>query len=129
MSVPIVSIMLREYIHHFFLCEECSTHFVQAFDACEYNRCNRLKQEHPSLVEWTELPMWLLEFHNGVNVRLQAERLERQGRDQAATIEEQQDVLWPPAKECPTCWIHPMKGAASDYNSTIMYRYIRLIYW
>jgi thiol-disulfide isomerase/thioredoxin len=130
LSLPTAALMVREYIHHFFLCEECSTHFVQAFDACEYNRCQRLKDDHTSLVEWQELPLWLLDFHNGVNHRLQIERFQAQGREQtAATIEEQEAVLWPPAKDCPNCWIHPLHGASSAYNSSMMYRYIRLIYW
>ncbi|CAB9505175.1 Sulfhydryl oxidase 1 [Seminavis robusta] len=132
-SVSMASLMLREYIHHFFLCEECSTHFVQAFDACAYRRCQRMIDHNHtsvSLEEWQELPLWLLEFHNGVNIRLQTERWQRQGRQpEPATLEEEEAVLWPPVQECPSCWMHPMNGAASQYNATMMYQYLRLIYW
>lgn len=123
-----VSDLLRFFVQYFLLCEECTNHFLQEYDACSYDRCNRLppKEITGALNNWKQLPFWLLETHNGVNVRLQAERAD--GAKMSAG--QQQSVMWPPVSDCPQCWLE-QNGAdsAKRYNETMMYDYLRLTYW
>jgi len=117
---------LRDYIYHFMTCKECADHFVETFDSCAYDRCKRLveaKGTNNNLLHWIELPLWLVEFHNGMNLRLQKKR---QGRDVMSTAETQ-TVMWPPVTDCPHCWIKP--GAAHKVDSAKMYDYLKRIYW
>jgi len=61
---------LRDYIDNFFGCESCRQHFVVTFDHCGHDRCDRLKEEWSEReADWIQLPLWLYETHNAVNVR------------------------------------------------------------
>jgi len=134
---------LRDFIQHFFLCEACSTHFVQEYKNCKYGQCHRLptpktkslklrknKSSEEYVKEWKELPLWLLETHNGVNLRLAQER--KQEAKLPFSAQDQQSVLWPPVRECPQCWVlgnnHSI-ASFQEYNHTAMYNYLRLTYW
>jgi Erv1 / Alr family len=128
LNTQAVSKLIRDFVQHFLLCDSCVQHFVKEYDACAYNRCTRLndgqKQGKPD--EWKELPLWLLDTHNGVNIRLQQERM---GTTQA-TVEQQQQVMWPPVTDCPNCWLQIGKPVtAPKYQHTMMYNYLRLVYW
>ena len=130
--------ILRDYVHLFLPCEDCAAKFVQAFDACALDHCTRLIHPGSSTKttandkkeEWKELSLWLVQFHNDVNLRIQKERFEREGRPStpSVTSEEEQSVMWPSVNDCPLCWINPI-GAASRYNATMMQSYLRLVYW
>jgi hypothetical protein len=69
-----------------------------------------------------EFPIWLYEFHNGVNVRLMKERAEREGR--IATPEDEIAAQWPSRKDCPMCWHRDGK-----YVLTNVFIFLRLTYW
>ena len=138
---------IRDFVFHFFLCEECRMHFVTEYDGCSYERCNRLvdhggngdsTNQNVELIhkQWIQFPLWLYETHNGVNKRLHNERLELR-RKQAAegNIEDgidydsslgDNDVMWPPISTCPSCWLSPHDGRWDEEN---VYRYMRLTYW
>lgn len=132
----VVSRIIKEYVQHFLLCDECSNHFVEEYEACKYDRCDRLSDKGAGKKDdWKELSVWLLETHNGVNLRLQEERFqEKHQLDVSApaspTIAQQQSVMWPTLQECPNCWLE-RNGTISlkKYNHSMMYRYLRLIYW
>jgi hypothetical protein len=117
------AVAIRNYVEHFFGCEVCRTNFVGAFDACAHDRCHRLDNDSPDVTGWRELPLWLFETHNAVNVRLMTEQAERVGRT-STTQQDQLDAQWPPRDECPQCWRDD--GGWQEEN---MFRYIRLEYW
>ena len=122
---------LKNFIVTFFTCTECVEHFGQEYEQCLYGRCERLKEDAfgpDSRNDWKEVPLWLLETHNGINIRLQRERSVREGKPQLPTPDEQQSVMWPPVEECAACWIDS-SGANARYNSTMMFQYLRLTYW
>ncbi len=116
------AVVLRNFIENFFGCEVCRIHFLQAYDGCEYNGCERLVDYAGTLEEWTEFPIWLYEFHNGVNVRLMKERAEREGR--TPTPQEEIAVQWPSRKDCPTCWHDDGR-----FDPTNTFIFLRLTYW
>jgi hypothetical protein len=81
-------------------CEEFAS-FLKAYDACELDRCSRLTQ-NATISSWRQLPLWLFELHNAVNLRLMKERYEREGR--VVTPEDELNTRWPPKEECPMCF-------------------------
>jgi thiol-disulfide isomerase/thioredoxin len=112
--------LLRDYISEFFACEVCRTHFVQEYDSCAFERCSRLGRSRTDTKEWRQLPLWLWESHNAVNVRLMHERAEREGRPSA----DDTTVMWPSREDCPGCW-----RTDGSWDDEVMYRYLRLFYW
>lgn len=56
---------LRNYIDHFFQCDECRMNFLSMYDTCAFDGCHRLSK-NPSRLEkeWRELTLWLWETHN-----------------------------------------------------------------
>lgn len=118
-SAKFVGDAIRDFVLHFFGCRECSTHFVQMYDTCQHDVCNRLL---PSS-DWREAALWLWQAHNTVNVRLARERLDPQ--DEATTREETLKwARWPSRRECPKCWM-PDNG----WDSAIVYNYLKKTYW
>lgn len=119
---------LRDYIANFFGCEVCQHNFLSAYEACAFDRCNRLKpqfdddenDEFPT--DWVQLPLWLWETHNAVNVRLMHERAEREGR--TVTAQDEDDVRWPSRQECPGCWRDD-----GTWDEDVVYKFLRISYW
>jgi Erv1 / Alr family len=113
---------LRAFIEHFFGCEVCRINFMQEYDSCSFNRCERLIDKSGKFNDWKELPMWLFEFHNAVNVRLLKERAEAQSRN--PTSEELTAVEWPARNHCPSCWY-----SDGRFDPDRVYMFLQLIYW
>ena len=113
---------LRNYIEHFFGCEVCRLNFLNAFEACAFDRCNRLTRRAGEFDDWIELPLWLFETHNAVNVRLMKERAEREHR--VPTKRDEIDVQWPPREDCPVCWHEDGR-----WNQDKVFLYLRVTYW
>jgi hypothetical protein len=121
---------------------ECRANFLHEYDACSYDRCNRLidkTKDDGTSQHWIQFPLWLFETHNAVNTRLRKERIEirqqevrERGGEQAVAnklldfdlLSTEQDVMWPPMDRCPTCWL--TNGRWDEDN---VYRYMRLQYW
>lgn len=127
LSTEEASRRLRNFIEKFFGCNECRLNFVNTYDQCGFDRCHRLKEpDDPTAMntqeEWMELPLWLFETHNAVNLRLMKERAEREG----ATWNHEDEVnsQWPSRKDCPRCWRED--GAWDDLY---VYKYLRAEYW
>ncbi|CAB9531867.1 Sulfhydryl oxidase 1 (Partial), partial [Seminavis robusta] len=119
---------IKDFIETFFICQECTRHFVQEYNNCTYHRCERLQQQK----NWQQLPLWLAETHNGVNVRLQRTRQQSSTTKMTTTEQQQQqqqqqNAMWPSAKECSACWLEE-RGNLSRYDEPILYKYLRLIY-
>lgn len=117
-----VAEILRSYVDHFFGCEVCRHNFLAEYESCAFGRCDRLIEEIGSVDDWKELPLWLSEFHNGVNVRLMRERANREGRE--ATNEEVQAAHWPAGHQCPTCWHDD-----GSWDPDKIFIFMQLIYW
>ena len=112
---------LRNFVEHFFGCDVCRTHFVQAYDSCELlDKCERLK-DVPKMARWREFPLWLFEMHNAVNVRLMKEQ---QSDKKSWTSEEEAAKKWPPKSECPKCW-----NKDGTHDPTVVLRHLRMEYW
>jgi hypothetical protein len=93
---------IRDYVENFFGCEVCRMNFVAAFDSCAHDRCTRLDNDATTMEQWRELPLWLFEMHNSVNVRLLHEKGEREGF--TPTSQEEINKQWPARDDCPECW-------------------------
>jgi hypothetical protein len=114
--------MLHDFVEHFFGCEVCRLNFLQSYEACDHDRCNRLITKAGTEDNWREFPMWLFETHNSVNLRLLRERAERENR--LTTHEEELSVQWPSRTACRACW-HP----DGRWDQDMVYYFLRLTYW
>lgn len=101
-GVEDAALTIRNYVENFFGCEVCRMHFMAAFDSCAHNRCYRLNNKAKTNDEWIELPMWLFETHNSVNVRLMKERADMKHSNY--TVEDITNARWPSRDHCPDCW-------------------------
>lgn len=122
MPVDQVAVTLRNYIEHFFGCEVCRMNFIHGFDSCARDRCSRLIHQAKTQKEWVQLPLWLFETHNGVNVRLMKERAERE--KWTPTREDEIKAEWPPRQQCPKCWRED-----GGWDEESVYRFLRVEYW
>jgi hypothetical protein len=124
MPTRYVSDTLRDYIENFFQCEVCRLNFLSTYDACAFDGCRRLSDK-PSLSEneWRELPLWLWETHNDVNVRLMGERLERNA-DEGPNQWESQQARWPSLYACPNCWRDDRSWEEEE-----VFIFLRSCYW
>jgi thiol oxidase len=111
---------LRNYVESFFACEVCRTNFIAEYDACGHDRCNRLGSQE--IKDFKQLPLWLWETHNAVNVRLMKEQAERVGK--LVTEEDEIRVIWPSHHECPICWRDD-----GMWDEEIIYNFLRMEYW
>ena len=119
-SAQFVGDALRDFVLHFFGCMECSSHFVHMYDSCQNDLCHRLLPSSDT----REVPLWLWEIHNIVNVRLARERLERETGGAIAAIEStNQESLWPSIIECPSC--RKLEG----WDSAAVYDFLKDTYW
>mmetsp|Transcript_3546 Transcript_3546/g.7639 ORF Transcript_3546/g.7639 Transcript_3546/m.7639 type:complete len:592 (-) Transcript_3546:432-2207(-) len=114
--------IFRSYIEQFFGCEVCRVNFLNEYDTCGFSRCDRLNTEIGSLDDWKELPLWLFELHNGVNLRLMNERAKRD--DRTPTQQELDSVEWPARRDCPSCW-----HSDGRFELDAIYSFFQLTYW
>lgn len=117
------ALTIRNFVEHFFGCDVCRLNFVNAYDSCFLNRCHRLIPDE-TLESWIQLPVWLWEMHNAVNVRLLKEKYEREYHGRIPTLEEEHAVQWPSRKECPRCW-----SDEGGWDDMIIYKFLRVEYW
>eukprot|EP00978_Attheya_sp_CCMP212_P048114 scaffold474409_cov63-Attheya_sp.AAC.2 len=99
---------IHDVVKLFFGCEVCRTNFLQMYDDCAFDRCNRLTPEFGSLADWKQLALWLWETHNDVNVRLMKERAVKEKR--ITTSEDEVNARWPSRSDC---LIEPIKRKIS----------------
>jgi len=119
-SAQFVGDALRDFVLYFFGCMECSSHFVHMYDSCQNDLCHRLLPSSDT----RQVPLWLWEIHNIVNVRLARERLERETGGAIAAIENtNQESLWPSIIECPIC------RSLESWDSAAVYDFLKDTYW
>ncbi|KAL7477182.1 hypothetical protein ACHAW6_002990 [Cyclotella cf. meneghiniana] len=116
--------VLRNYVENFFQCEVCRMNFLYMYDSCAFDACHRLSGE-PSTSEhdWRELPLWLWETHNDVNVRLMGERLDRHSQPKPNDWESQQ-ARWPSLFSCPNCWRED-----KSWEEDEVFQHLHTVYW
>ena len=118
---------LKDYIENFFGCDECRTNFVQMYDNCQFERCNRLNKDvggsEQSRTSLKQLPLWLWETHNDVNIRLMKEGRAEQGLKDP-TLKEEQEARWPSKLDCPKCWLD-----GGGWEEEEVYVFLRGHYW
>jgi len=116
---------LNKYVEHFFACEECRTNFMDMYDSCSFDRCNRLNWNETKNgdIHWKQLPLWLWEVHNDVNMRLMTEEKIRLGLPEP-TFKEQQAVVWPSKNDCQVCW-----NDDGTWQENEVYFYLYQHYW
>lgn len=116
---------IRDYIEYFFMCNECRKNFLTMYDACQFQRCERLSSDvsDDAMGSWKQLPLWLWEVHNDVNVRLLTEERKDKGLSEA-TLEEVQMARWPSNRDCPSCWLD-----GGGWNEDEVYNFLHSHYW
>jgi hypothetical protein len=127
LSTEEASRRLRDFIENFFGCNVCRMNFVNAYDQCSLDRCHRLKEPDDPTAEqtqeeWMELPIWLFETHNAVNLRLMKERAARE--QTTWNHDDEINSQWPSQADCPRCWRED--GAWDEHY---VYKYLRAEYW
>lgn len=114
--------VLRNFIAHFFGCDECRTNFLNAYDSCELDRCNRFTPAFTSSV-WNEFPLWLFEMHNAVNLRLMKEQAKEEKR--VVSEEDERKTQWPSRMECPGCY----NNTDGSFVKEAVLQHLRIEYW
>eukprot|EP00434_Breviolum_minutum_P044422 symbB.v1.2.039675.t1/scaffold6718.1/size16016/1 len=71
---------IRGFVDHFFGCDYCREHFLEAFDGCKLDRCTLAPNDHEGAA------LWLWKMHNDVTLRVAKE----DGREAS---------LWPAVEE------------------------------
>lgn len=112
---------LRDFIANFFGCEVCRTNFLASYDDCAFERCNRLTENDLDYEHWIQLPVWLYDTHNGVNMRLMREAAEREGHE--LSHKDEINSQWPSQANCPKCWYED--GSRDEW----IYKFLRVEYW
>ena len=130
-STEDAAITLRNYVEHFLGCIGCRDNFLASFDACSFDRCTRLEKDVVGIAQnkqkaWAELPLWLFEVHNDVNVRLVKEKAEREGRK--ASKKEEMAALWPMKEECLPCYNNDAKQKNITWDYKNLYNWMQLEY-
>lgn len=113
---------LRNFVEHFFGCDECRYNFLQSYDACAFDRCNRLDDNQLDSDQWIQFPLWLFEVHNAVNKRLVRERAQVDNSEITASDEEASQ--WPPKPACKKCWLE-----TGGWHEKSIFKYLRIEYW
>lgn len=122
---------LRNFIQEFFGCTECKYNFLKHYDACGHDHCTRFDETNFSNEQWIQLPVWLFETHNSVNVRLFKEAKERNSNknialssSSASFDDEIHHRQWPPRHICPKCW-----SKTDEFNEEFVFKFLRTEYW
>jgi thiol-disulfide isomerase/thioredoxin len=121
---------IRDYVDHFFGCLTCRENFLEMFDKCSFNRCDRLA-DYPIEDEndWIELPLWMHETHNHVNVRLLQEKAIR-GQKGVTSIDIA-NAQWPSRIQCAACWRDDVDLKTPDeipWRVDKLFKFLRLEY-
>ncbi|KAL8228967.1 hypothetical protein R6Q57_013867 [Mikania cordata] len=87
-----------DFIHHFFICEECREHF--------YNMCSRVSSSFSSTRDFV---LWLWTSHNEVNTRLKKTEESLKTGDPKFP-----KTTWPTKHLCPACYNNPNQNEESS---------------
>ncbi|GAB2220211.1 hypothetical protein Droror1_Dr00007854 [Drosera rotundifolia] len=101
-----------DFIHNFFVCEECRTHF--------YAICSNVSTPFNTTRDFA---LWLWAAHNTVNERLMKEEASLETGDPKYP-----KLIWPPKSLCPSCYLSvPQKNNTSGkpkWNSDEVFKFL-----
>lgn len=102
-----------DFIHNFFVCEECRQHF--------YSMCSRAGPFSKS----RDFALWLWTAHNEVNDRLKKEEASLNTGDPKFP-----KTIWPPQQLCPSCYRSEGNSGNSkvDWNQDDVYKFLSKYY-
>ncbi|KAL9260431.1 Sulfhydryl oxidase 2-like protein [Drosera capensis] len=105
-----------DFIHNFFICEECRTHF--------YAMCSRVSTPFNTTRDFA---LWLWTAHNTVNERLMKEEASLETADPKYP-----KLTWPPKSLCPSCYLSvPQKNNTSgkpEWNFDEVFKFLVVYY-
>ncbi|KAF3334741.1 sulfhydryl oxidase 2 isoform X2 [Carex littledalei] len=101
-------VAIRDFIHNFFICEECRRHF--------YDMCLSVKTPFEST---RALSLWLWQTHNKVNERLMKEEKNLGTGDPSFP-----KSIWPPCQLCPTCHLNPATSTEVQWNEDEVFKFL-----
>lgn len=90
-----------DFIHNFFICEECRQHFYQMCSSVS-NPFNKTQ----------DFALWIWSAHNKVN-----ERLLKEETGMGTGDPKYPKIIWPPKQLCPACYL-PLKPKNNESNQT-----------
>ena len=125
-----VAEIMKRFLSAFFACDVCRWHFLDMYENCGHNHCQRLASQIPELTnnpkqESRQLSLWLWEVHNAVNVRLMKEAAMREDRE--VTDAEKLAAVFPSPKLCPTCWED--NDSLTAYREQEVFEFLQYYYW
>lgn len=101
-----------EFIHNFFICEECRQHF--------YTMCSRVSAP---LNTTRNFALWLWGAHNSVN-----ERLMKVEASLGTGDPKYPKMIWPPKSLCPSCYLSTSRKSNStiriDWNKDEVFKFL-----
>ena len=125
-----VAEIMKRFVGNFFACDVCRWNFLNMYDNCGHDWCNRLNSAMPELSGQDptqvgrELAIWLWEVHNSVNVRLMREAATAE--DRTVTQSEKLASIFPPPELCPNCW---EDDTLSSYDKDEVFAFLKRWYW
>jgi Erv1 / Alr family len=130
---------IREYIAHFFGCNECRDHFISQYDQCSFRRCDRLTDDANASTpeDWKQVSLWLWEVHNDVSVRVANQKATRSAKKAQMSpfrkvsvtplvVKKEDEIqsLWPTIEECLGCFEETGK-----WNEASVFAFLERTYW
>ncbi|TVT98797.1 hypothetical protein EJB05_55886 [Eragrostis curvula] len=97
-----------DFIHNFFICEECRKHF--------YEMCSSVSVPFKST---RDLALWLWSTHNKVNDRLMKEEKELGTGDPSFP-----KAVWPPKQLCPSCYRAAAGAVQVDWDEDEVFQFL-----
>ncbi|CAE7392001.1 QSOX1 [Symbiodinium pilosum] len=82
---------IRGFVSHFFGCQQCREHFLEAFDSCKFDHCHLRADDDAGAA------LWLWKMHNDVTLRVAAEN----NRNSAKLLQ-----IWQPVLSALCCDLH-----------------------
>lgn len=114
-----VAITIRDYVIHFY----DQSRFSYPLDLCSGGSCDFLLSNAGSESKWIDLPIWLFERHNAVNIRIEKEKAARSSRQ--LTPKDVVHVRWPSHSDCGECWFGEEKWR---FNKEKIFKFLTLQY-
>ena len=113
---------VRDYMDNFFLCGECSKHFVTSYDNCSNHRCDRLANSvtYATDADWKEFAKWLWEVHNDVNIRVAYDAADKKNRAEMNHVA----ALYPNIDDCVKCFEDD-----GSWNDEAVFLFLEADYW
>ena len=104
--------------------QDCGNH--KKFDRCKHFKVQNNRNVHQyysDVNHWRELPLWLWEKHNELNILALKKEKQQKGQD-CCTKDEERKVVYPSLEDCPNCLLHNGKWDREE-----VYNFLKTQYW